>query len=328
VVEAAAVLKAEPMVVDTIEPMVVAVTERTVESCSVELTQNSGEAYDSEDVDVVNDILTQAVRNAMVKAAAHATVDVSLVKNASSDKITDAKIAEAVVAATDFVFKIVKDAILVASKIVVVKENNDPSNEETTKEVSEKAVEKFTQVIAKALDQTNDTTNTEGPAELVTRNTKQSLEISSSDLDTSAKNNQVKGTSSKQVKSCRPENDDEVDEPVAKKVCLETMSVLVIDTGRGDGLVVESYIFKFYKADIPLSVWVQLTALKAAGKTFFPQVGNCGYDVLLPKSQKRADRRDFDTFFKQVIDDDNILSETSQMDKVWGCTFGICLVDE
>jgi hypothetical protein len=106
------------------------------------------------------------------------------------------------------------------------------------------------------------------------------------------------------------------------------MSVLVIDTGRGDDLIVESYFFKFNKKDIPLSVWMQLTALKAARKTFFPQVGNCAYDVLLPRSQKRADRLDFDKFFKQVITDDNLLSDTSPIDKVWGCTFGICLVDE
>ena len=222
----------------------------------------------------VNDILTEAVRAAIIKATAETKADLDLgcSQGASYGNISEAKIADAVGSATEFVFKIVSDALSVASSKMVVKQD----------------------------------------------------ESTLSEPETSAKSIEMK----KKDKSCCHEDDDTVDEPVAKKVCLETMSVFVMDTNRDDGLVVESYVFKFYEKDIPLSVWLQLTALKAAGKTFFPHVGNCGYDVLLPKSQKKADRRDFDTFFKQVIDDDNLLTETSQMDKISGCTFGICLVEE
>jgi len=336
----------------------------------------------------VNDILTEAVKEAIIKATAEdeGHLDLSLKgppppgprrgcgggacgKGASYGNISETRIADAASSATDFVLKIVSDAILVASSKIVVKQDT-----ETTQEAGEMQVNNLTEIITEALNNTTNTKTsstksvmpcnsdmkkpqntceaddilTEAVKEAIikaTAETKVDLDVAGSetriaDAASSATDfvfkiiyDAISVASSKMVvkqdepekskmKKRSHENDDTVDEPVAKKVCLETMSVFLIDIDR------KTYFFKFNKKDIPLSVWVQLTALKAAGKTFFPQVGNSGYHVLLPKSQKRTDRLDLVKFFKQVISQHNWLNEFSQMDKISGCTFGICLVDE
>jgi len=144
--------------------------------------QNACEADDS----VVNDILTEAVREAIINSTAEAEVDLACGQGASYGNISETRIADAAISTADFVLKIVSDAILVASSKMVVKQDKSTLSEaETTQEASEMEANHLTEIITEALNKTNYTTNTK---------------TSSGKPNTSAKNSEMKVASGKKCR--------------------------------------------------------------------------------------------------------------------------------
>jgi len=88
-----------------------------------------------------------------------------------------------------------------------------------------------------------------------------------------------------------------------KQVTLEKESIFIVDLR--DNFSHRTYIFDFDETDVHLRVWTALMALKADGKFYFPNVGDIGYQDLVPDAADRQSKdHDFHDFFEVAMQDE------------------------